>query len=298
MRFFVTAFVALLLNAGPVLAATPLVGFGPNADNRATGQTLAAGTANSAVTVALSNGEGVIGWTVSGLTAAAAVLTAEASNDGGTTWNAVNTISAATGALATTINADGQFLTSGAGSTNARLRVSTVGSGTVTIAYSASSVSSVAALAAPLPAGSNIIGALIGPAASGVTAVGNPVQVGGVTAGGTAQSVLVDSLGRQVLTSVSATPSVSATSTLSSASATTVIAAGSRIFFRLTNTGAAGSSDIGCTDDGTAATVTNYSIRLFANGGSYEAAPPGFVSSAGISCIGLSGSATFKGVYY
>src|SRR5581483_3768532 len=72
-------------------------------DVRATSQTINSATSNATVAVSLNNGEGIVGFTISGLTASTATLTAEGSNDGGTTWSSINTIAPATGALSTTL---------------------------------------------------------------------------------------------------------------------------------------------------------------------------------------------------
>lgn len=133
---------ALLALAAPAVATnlpTPVAS--PQADVRATGQTLNAATLNAAVTIALNNGQGVVGFTVTGLTASGATLTVKASNDGGTTWGPLN--ATGTGAPPVpTVAADGQFRVVAGGHTNVGLWVSTVGTGTITVAYDASSVSS------------------------------------------------------------------------------------------------------------------------------------------------------------
>lgn len=140
-----------------------------NPDVRATGQTINSATSNAAVTVALDNGQGVLGFNVAGLTASGATLAIEAANDGGTVWFAVNGVAPVMGTQFTTITTDQSFTVRGAGHTNVRLRVSATGAGTVTVAYSASSVSSFVSLSSQLPAGINLIGSATAVSSGAIT---------------------------------------------------------------------------------------------------------------------------------
>ncbi len=112
---------------------------------------IAAATLNSAYTVQLANGEGVVGFNVSGLSAAGAVLTVEAA-DNSSNWTAIKTLYA--GALTSTISSDGNYRVNATGHTAIRLRVSTAASSAanVAIASAASSVSGMVALSSELPA--------------------------------------------------------------------------------------------------------------------------------------------------
>ena len=131
----------------PTGKATPANSLSVKAfDNLATG-TIAAATANAAYTVALGNGEGVVGFSVSGLTASGATLTAEATNNSGN-WVAINTILPGSGALSQTITADGNYRVNAAGHDNVRLRVSAGGTGTITVGSDASSAQGLVALSA------------------------------------------------------------------------------------------------------------------------------------------------------
>ena len=93
------------------------------------------------------------------------------------------------------------------------------------------------------------------------------------------------------------TPTVSGVTSVASGSASTVFSAGSRSFWRIANLNTSGSYDLGCTDDGTTPSSSNYTIRVYASG-FYEATRPGFVSTASIQCIGIGGSVTIKGVQF
>lgn len=96
------------------------------------------------------------------------------------------------------------------------------------------------------------------------------------------------------LLSNTGTPTASGVTSVTSGSASTVFSATSRSFFRIANLNTYGSYDLGCTDDGTTPSSTNYTIRVYASG-FYEAFRPGFVSAAAIQCIGLGGTVTIKG---
>lgn len=115
-------------------------------DQRATG-TLSASSLNASYGVALANGIGVVGFTVSGLTGSGATLVPEASNDGGTTWTTVNAVSPA--GLSTALTTNQQFRVNGGGHTNVRLRVSVAGTGTIAVASSATTVASLEVLSSP-----------------------------------------------------------------------------------------------------------------------------------------------------
>jgi hypothetical protein len=129
-------------------------------DLRATGQTINSATLNAAYTVSLANGEGIIGFQVTGLTASGATLTIEATVDGGTTWNSTNGFGSSSGTLFTTLTADQGFRVNVGGRTGIRLRVSSTGTGTITISSSASSANDLVGISSPLPTGSNTIGAV------------------------------------------------------------------------------------------------------------------------------------------
>ncbi|HTV32756.1 MAG TPA: hypothetical protein VME69_06595 [Methylocella sp.] len=156
-------------------------------DVRATSQSLAAGTANAAISIALANAESIIGVVVTGLTASGATLTTELSKDGGTTWTAANNTSPGGGVLSTTIAADGSFRMHCAGSTNARLRVSTTGNGTINVSYTVSAAAGIVSLGDPIPSGSNIIGST---SAAANTSGGASVYD---AAGGTGNALLTNS---------------------------------------------------------------------------------------------------------
>lgn len=105
---------------------------------KATGGTIASGTANAAYTIRFDNGESVCGVSLTGLTTSGATLTIEGSFDQGATWTATPATPLATaGSTFTTVAADGQFRVDVAAFTNLRFRVSSTGSGAIGIAYSA-----------------------------------------------------------------------------------------------------------------------------------------------------------------
>lgn len=89
------------------------------------------------------------------------------------------------------------------------------------------------------------------------------------------------------------TPTASGVTSVTAGSASTVFSAGSRSFFRIANLNTSGSYDLGCTDDGSTPTSSNYTIRVYA-AGVFEASKPSFVSSAAVKCIGLGGTVTIK----
>lgn len=151
-------------------------------DNLATG-TIAAATANAAYTVALGNGEGVVGFSVSGLTASGATLIAEATNNSGA-YVAINTILPGSGALSQTIAADGNYRVNAAGHDNVRLRVSTAGSGTIAVGSVASSGQGLVALSAPVTIAPAGVGGFL-PIPTGSAANGVPIgtRPAGVTKG-------------------------------------------------------------------------------------------------------------------
>lgn len=138
-------------------------------DIRGTGS-LPAASLNAAYSLALNNGEGVVGFSITGLTGSGATLVPEASNDGGTTWSAVNAVAPSSGALVTALSANQQVRVNAGGHTNLRFRVSVAGSGTVAIASTASAGDPLIALSAPLPAGQNLIGSVQTPIPAGVVA--------------------------------------------------------------------------------------------------------------------------------
>lgn len=105
-------------------------------DAIATG-TIASGTLNAAFTANLGNGAGTVAFAVSGLTASGAVLTVEATNDG-TTWTTAPSVAAATGAIYSTLSADGQYRVPAAGRRGVRLKVTNAGTGTIMVSSNAS----------------------------------------------------------------------------------------------------------------------------------------------------------------
>ncbi len=119
-----------------------------------------AATSNAQFLVPLASGEGVVGFTVTGLTASGATLTLEGSNDGGTTWTSINEIPNGTAAPVATLTTDQQFRVNSGGRTKIRLRVSATGTGSITVASNASTASSAVTLLAPLPGGGNVIGSI------------------------------------------------------------------------------------------------------------------------------------------
>lgn len=126
-------------------------------DSRAAAQSLAASILNQAYVISLENGEGVVGFEVTGFSSGT-ILSIEASTDGGTTYLPANGVNPVTGSVFTTINASTQFYVNTAGCTNVRLRVSTIGAGNLTVSSNASVSTGLVALSTPIPPGSNIIG--------------------------------------------------------------------------------------------------------------------------------------------
>jgi hypothetical protein len=127
-------------------------------DARAVDQTINAATLNAAYTVNV-NGQGEVGFSITGLTASGAVLTVEGTNNIGAAspqWSAINAVQG--GTLASTITADGNLRVESGGRTAIRLRVSTTGTGTVTISHSASAAPSIFTLGSSLPPGTAMIG--------------------------------------------------------------------------------------------------------------------------------------------
>lgn len=116
--------------------------------------------ANAVVVVRLDNSEGVIGFTITGLTASGATLTIESSNDGGRTWTATSGVDN-TGLGSTTRTTDGDFRVDAAGHTRVRLRVSSTGTGSVNVAYLA-----IPAVSLPSADGSSSV--VIAPSTSGL----------------------------------------------------------------------------------------------------------------------------------
>lgn len=88
---------------------------------------------------------------------------------------------------------------------------------------------------------------------------------------------------------LSGMPTISSVTSVNSTTAATVITAGSKNFWRVTNANTTG--DLACTDDGSTPTATHWTIRIFATV-MYEAMRPGFVSSAAVQCIGISPGVT------
>lgn len=128
-------------------------------DNRGLNQTINSATLNAAVTVSLQGGEGVVGWTLTGLTASGASIAFEGTNDigaGSPTWAGINAVSGTT--ITSTATTDGNYRVEAGGRTAVRVRVSSIGTGTITVFYSASAASSLVSLAQSLPAGTNEIG--------------------------------------------------------------------------------------------------------------------------------------------
>lgn len=98
----------------------------------------AASTSN-ALMVKLDGGKGVVAFQIVGLTASGATLVPEFTNDQGAHWSAGSLVSS--GAIASTLTADGPAIMDAAGHTAVRLRVSVAGTGTISVAANASSVS-------------------------------------------------------------------------------------------------------------------------------------------------------------
>lgn len=151
-------YVALDSNGRQILSPTVPLTVNPNPttgaqeqDLRST-QTLNAATLNAAITVPV-NGQGTLGFAISGLAASGATLTFEQSEDGGTTWTIVNEVNAGTGVATSTRTTDGQTRIAASGRTNIRFRVSTVGTGTITIAYSLSVREGMVTIASPVLTG-------------------------------------------------------------------------------------------------------------------------------------------------
>lgn len=117
-------------------------------DARGSG-TLAAGTLNAAYAVALANGQGVVGFRVSGLSGSGSTLVPEGSNDGGSTWTPVNALVSGSPNLSQALTADQQFRVNGGGHTNLRLRVSVAGTGTIAVAFTATVGDPLVVLSAP-----------------------------------------------------------------------------------------------------------------------------------------------------
>jgi hypothetical protein len=126
-------------------------------DSRAAAQSLAASILNLAYTISLENGEGIVGFEVTGFSSGT-IVSIESSTDEGTTYLPANGVNPVTGAVFTTISASTQFFVCTAGCTNVRLRVSTTGAGNLTVSSNASVSTGLVALSTPLPPGSNVVG--------------------------------------------------------------------------------------------------------------------------------------------
>lgn len=153
-------------------------------DVRALDQTINSATPSAAYAVPV-NGQGEVGFSISGLTASTAVLTPECTNNIGAAspvWAGCMAISGS--ALNATITADGAYRVESGGRTGVRLRVTTTGTGTITISSTAAATSSLSTMAQSLPAGTNVIGHVIADTGS-TTAVtslpGSPMQATGGT---------------------------------------------------------------------------------------------------------------------
>lgn len=153
-----------------------------NVDGQNTGS-LTSSVANSAYTVTLGQGQGVVSFSVSGLTASGATLTIEATNDG-STWAAINKVD---GGIASTVTADGQFRVNGGGRRGVRVRISSTGTGSVIVTSNASTASSVVTLDS---ASLGTVTAL----PLGATSTDNS---GTITTGGSYQSVLASNANRK-----------------------------------------------------------------------------------------------------
>lgn len=142
-------------------------------DVRSTDQTINSAVSNAAYTVNVNDGEGAVGFSISGLTASGATLTPECSNNIGAVTPAwAGCIAVGGSTLYTTVTADGSYRIESGGRTAVRFRVSTTGTGSIDFSSSASSVGSLVTLGQMIPAGSNTIGAVTqasGPWTSNVT---------------------------------------------------------------------------------------------------------------------------------
>lgn len=183
-----------------ITGATPLAiaGAVSQADQYGSG-TIAAGTTNAAYTLPIANGAGVAGFTVNGLTAATATLAIETSNDKGTTWTAANGLQGSTGALFSTVSADGQFRVNTGGRTMVRLRVASTGSGTINVTSNLSVASTEIAMSSPLPPGMNAIGAV-----SAVTYAATSAPLTGTSTAAQVAGPFVPVLGRPITVALSA----------------------------------------------------------------------------------------------
>jgi hypothetical protein len=83
---------------------------------------------------------------------------------------------------------------------------------------------------------------------------------------------------------LSTTPTVSSVTAVTTSTAQTVIAAGKKNFWRISNNSTSG--DLSCTDDGSTPTATHWTIRIFATT-MYETFRPGFVTPFAVQCIGI-----------
>jgi hypothetical protein len=168
-------------NGNPVTPTNPMATSRP--DVRQTAQTLSLTTLNNTFAIAVANGVSTVAFEVTGLSASGgAVITAQSSTDGGTNWNTKTiNVPQTSGALATTLAADGGCRVDIAGHTNFRFIVTTIGSGTATISYSASVAAGIVSLGAPLPPGTNAIGAVTFAAGASVTLAAGSAAIGSVT---------------------------------------------------------------------------------------------------------------------
>lgn len=141
--------------------------------------TLNSATLNTAYTVNLANGEGIVGFNVSGLTASGATLTIEAQIGSASSWRPTNGFASSTGTVFTTLTTDQGFRVNVGGRTAIRLRVSSTGTGTITVASSAASVSDLVGISSPIPPGSNTIGTVVAPSVTPRAGTASTITTGG-----------------------------------------------------------------------------------------------------------------------
>lgn len=121
-------------------------------------QTLDLSALNNAAAMPITNGQGVVGIDVTGLTDSGATLVCEMQIANGP-WRLANMlVNGTAGIPSQSITADATFRVNASARSRLRMRVSTAGTGTATVAEIATTNSSVVQLSAPLPPGANVIG--------------------------------------------------------------------------------------------------------------------------------------------
>jgi hypothetical protein len=144
----------------------------PNVNDTEVSASLDLTKLNATWEVPTTNGQGVIGVDVTGLTGSGATLVSETWVGG--MWLPANMLVVGTaGALSMSLTSDASFRTSTAAKRKFRVRVSAIGVGSASLTAVASTNSSIVQLGAPLPPGTNKVG--------GVDVLTLPAITGSVT---------------------------------------------------------------------------------------------------------------------